>query len=719
MLPILLTGDHYIASYNSPHYSQYNLTHNSLVEKNKPHQLFSVWQAEWLRYELIHTFGTMTYTDQPWIYTFEPRRSQVLIIQKDPKLLAKIRQCLAQNSCKKIICTSHYAKQQFIQLHQNWDCWDELQEKIEVIYPSLPELKNQPKSVFISEGYLHLALAENCFNSRSGIIALRLARKAKKHGFPLKIYIINSLNFNYKNKDNKYFEQYKKYFKSLKLDNIIDQTHLSNEQEILQLLSKCHFQLIVPLTAELDHYQMLAGFSVGTPAITTNVGALSEFNHHTETGYILKLDRDELTRKKQYLITSFSEKQANQKLFSLVYENLAQQALHILIDLWEKPNKSQYYKLFSYGALEQIKTHHCSKTINNKLDHIYASSIKIDTPNILIKNDPLVSIVIPIYNGEHYIEEALESIFNQTYKNYEVITVDDGSIDKSSKILKSYKHHIRYLYQENRGVSAARNLGIQEAKGELISFLDADDFFILDTKLAEEVACFKAEPALGLLKSGWCQVNQKGEKIIDEPCWLDVPQLELSTWVHYKHVFPSAMVCRQDWLKRVGGFNTCLTHSEDMDLVLRLLALGCKAKWLKKIAVAYRQSKSSATSRTRKVADGVEKVINNFFNLPGLPSNIHKKKNLVLYYDLLWVAWQLYYDQDFLGMAEYLQKSFDVSPYLPSETLYRCIAQFDFLNQKYTNTKINPFKLTDLPEWQQAIQFLVPKGDTHSSWEFL
>jgi glycosyltransferase involved in cell wall biosynthesis len=719
MLPILLTGDSYIASYNSPHYSRYHLTHNSSLEKNEPDQIFSVWQPEWLRYQLIHTFGTVTYTDQPWIYTFEARQSQILALQRDPKLLTKTRQCLAQNSCKKIIFTSHYAQQQFIHLHQDWTGLDQLKNKLEIVYPSLPEFKLHAKSILNHDNYLHIILAESSFNSCGGILALRLAHQAKKNGFPLKIHIVYSLDLDNNKRDVTHFDPYKKYSEALDLDNIIYHSHLSNQQDILQLLSECHFQLIAPLVAELDHYQMLAGFAVGTPAITTNIGVLPEFNHDAETGYLLNLEVDELTQQWKGLKPLLSETQNKWKLISPVYDHLAQQTFQILTKFWQKKNRRHHHQQLRYCALEQLKHYHCAEKINETLDHLYASSIELDFPNISVKNDPLVSIIIPVYNGEQYIEEALDSIFNQTYQNYEIITVDDGSTDNSHNILKSYKHHIRYIYQENRGVSTARNHGITEAKGEFIAFLDADDFFILTTKLEEEVAFFQADPSLGLVKSGWCQVNQKGEKIVDELCWLDVPQLELATWVHYKHVFPSAMVCRRDWLTRIGGFNTRFTHSEDMDIVLRLLALGCEGRWLKKIAVAYRQSEGSASSQSRKVAQGVEKVISNFFNLPGLPSNIYEKKSLVLYYDLLWVAWQLYHDQDFSGMAEYLQKSFSISPYPPSETIYRCIAQFDLLNQKYTNTRINPFELTYLPEWQQAIKFLVPEGDTYSLWEFL
>ncbi len=93
----------------------------------------------------------------------------------------------------------------------------------------------------------------------------------------------------------------------------------------------------------------------------------------------------------------------------------------------------------------------------------------------------LVSVIVPLYNAEKYIEETMESILNQTYKNIEIVIVDDGSKDQSSSIVKNFKkkypEQIKYILQENQGVSVARNTGIENANGEYISFLDSDDLW--------------------------------------------------------------------------------------------------------------------------------------------------------------------------------------------------------------------------------------------------
>lgn len=88
----------------------------------------------------------------------------------------------------------------------------------------------------------------------------------------------------------------------------------------------------------------------------------------------------------------------------------------------------------------------------------------------------MISVVIPLYNKEHYIKSTVQSVLRQTYSDFEIIIIDDGSTDNSAQVIKTFNNSaIRYFYQENKGVSAARNYGIKVSKGEFIAFLDADD----------------------------------------------------------------------------------------------------------------------------------------------------------------------------------------------------------------------------------------------------
>ena len=110
-------------------------------------------------------------------------------------------------------------------------------------------------------------------------------------------------------------------------------------------------------------------------------------------------------------------------------------------------------------------------------------------------NNPLVSIVIPAWNAERYIKEAVDSALNQTYPSTEVIVVDDGSIDGTRAILEPYlaTKRIIYIYQVNKGLAGARNTGIRAASGEYIALLDSDDLF-LPQKIEKQALVLKEHP---------------------------------------------------------------------------------------------------------------------------------------------------------------------------------------------------------------------------------
>lgn len=103
---------------------------------------------------------------------------------------------------------------------------------------------------------------------------------------------------------------------------------------------------------------------------------------------------------------------------------------------------------------------------------------------------PKISIIIPSYQGELYINRAIDSVLAQTYRDYEIVVIDDGSTDRTSEIMQAYQHypHVHYFYKENGGLSDARNFGMQKAVGEYIYFLDSDDW-IEDTYLEKMIAC--------------------------------------------------------------------------------------------------------------------------------------------------------------------------------------------------------------------------------------
>src|SRR6185369_6686020 len=152
----------------------------------------------------------------------------------------------------------------------------------------------------------------------------------------------------------------------------------------------------------------------------------------------------------------------------------------------------------------------------------------------------------------------------------EIIVVDDGSTDDTAAIVAAYNDRVRCLTQSHAGVSAARNRGIDAVRGEFVAFLDADDYFLLPTKLEEQVVCFDSRPELGIVHSGWRITDENGAVLADKTPWVYASQLDLKNWLLFPAALPSAMLFRRAALLDVGGFDAALRHLEDVDLALRL-----------------------------------------------------------------------------------------------------------------------------------------------------
>ena len=116
--------------------------------------------------------------------------------------------------------------------------------------------------------------------------------------------------------------------------------------------------------------------------------------------------------------------------------------------------------------------------------------------------NPLVSAVIPVYNGSNYLREAINSVLNQTYSNIEVIVVDDGSTDDTWTIIQSYGDKIRGFHKENGGVSSALNLAIDNMKGEWFAWLSHDDLW-LSNKIEMQIHYLQENPGKGIYYSGY------------------------------------------------------------------------------------------------------------------------------------------------------------------------------------------------------------------------
>jgi glycosyltransferase involved in cell wall biosynthesis len=190
-------------------------------------------------------------------------------------------------------------------------------------------------------------------------------------------------------------------------------------------------------------------------------------------------------------------------------------------------------------------------------------------PGVLNLESPLVSIVIPNYNHAKYLSEAIQSVLGQTYRNFEIIVIDDGSTDNSREVVIQFGNQIRYIWQENRGLSAARNTGIHVAKGEFIGVLDADDMYEPDF-LNTLVAILQANPDADAVYCGFQFVDMTNNLLPQVGVW-EIPSDHFyDKLVDGNFLVPPCMLIRRHCYQDVGSFDESLRACEDWDMWLRI-----------------------------------------------------------------------------------------------------------------------------------------------------
>ena len=313
-----------------------------------------------------------------------------------------------------------------------------------------------------------------------------------------------------------------------------------------------------------------------------------------------------------------------------------------------------------------------------------------------------VSVIIPAYNGEHYIEEAIASVLAQTYTDNEIIVVDDCSTDRTPQIVKQYGERIEYFSQTNKGVAASRNLGLTKAKGEYIAFLDQDDVF-LPYKLASQVALLEQNSSLGIVNSGWQIVDRHGKFQSAVEPWQQIPNLTTANLIIWKPVFLGAMLFRRSWLEQIEKFDPSLEQTPDVDLVIRLAAIGCTADWVQKTTVKYRQHEANASKNTLLQARELDQILERFFGRASTSPEIKKLEADSRYQSLVWSAWRLQQTGRLSEMSDYLYKSRNYSDKYPTEMVLDWIESFKNYSAEY-GTEIDIVELTASPSWRSLIQ---------------
>ncbi len=250
---------------------------------------------------------------------------------------------------------------------------------------------------------------------------------------------------------------------------------------------------------------------------------------------------------------------------------------------------------------------------------------------------PLISIIIPTYNVSRFINQTLESIFDQDVTDYEIIVVDDGSTDATQSVLETFKDRISYYCQENRGPAAARNVGIKMAQGKYIAFQVGDDLWP-NSKLKLQIELMEKHPDVGLLSGDMQRFSGEHVKVssmfkkygFDRNFFGDdfyVADAYKKIYIQGNYIPTGTVILRRNCLEKVGYFDESFRHSEDLDLWLRI-SLHFRLAYSKEIWLLRRDHEINLTGDTEsmnlsliKVLEKHEKQYASYLTQNSIPSN--------------------------------------------------------------------------------------------------
>jgi len=219
-----------------------------------------------------------------------------------------------------------------------------------------------------------------------------------------------------------------------------------------------------------------------------------------------------------------------------------------------------------------------------------------------------VSVLIPTYNHGHFIAQTLAAALRQSYKDFEIILVNDGSTDDTVHRIKPLLRQIRYFYQPNSGPAAAYNFGLKYSSGEFIAFLNSDDLWAPD-KLDKQVAYLQDHPEIGLVHTNYEEIDLNGKTINSNVHRIRFPPFGncLENLMYGCSIACSSVMVRRSWLQKVGSFDIVRRASAvcDYDLWLRLSEQGCLFGYLPKVLTKWRRHQGGISASTLKFREAL------------------------------------------------------------------------------------------------------------------
>ncbi len=201
-------------------------------------------------------------------------------------------------------------------------------------------------------------------------------------------------------------------------------------------------------------------------------------------------------------------------------------------------------------------------------------------------NQPKISVIIPVFNGEKFIAEAIQSVREQNYKPLEIIVIDDGSTDNTMDVVKSLGGEVVIFSQPNKGVAAARNAGLERATGDLITFIDADDVW-LQNKLHQQTSILNNNPEIEIV-IGFLLILEFNNRE-------EVTNEQITTGKSAMVFQLGSALIRKSVFDKIGRFDTEFGMAEDSDWFFRVMEADIKVQIMEDIVQLYRQHNNNIT----------------------------------------------------------------------------------------------------------------------------
>ncbi len=234
---------------------------------------------------------------------------------------------------------------------------------------------------------------------------------------------------------------------------------------------------------------------------------------------------------------------------------------------------------------------------------------------------PKVSVIIPAYNSEKYIARTIQSVLAQSFTDYEIIVIDDGSTDNTKEIIAQFGNRVQYLAQQNKGPSVARNLGIEKSSGQYLAFLDHDDVFLKD-KLLIQSRVLDNEPDVGLV-TGWLKfIDDEGTPLSNQMS----PSNDYFTLRDFLNtdpiLTPSLPMVRRSVLDQIGVFDTEFWYTSDYEMWVRIAAHGWKVKCVQDFILNYRIHPRNLSKSMDLMYQGSFAILDKVYALSNLPADV-------------------------------------------------------------------------------------------------